>query len=210
MDPFLNLANRLYEIVLSNINCLKNWGFYMLSAEFDDELELRNKIGTIWICSLLDTLEAERRFLPDVEKEAKHLNFGTLVEATHELAKFGMVTGEVLELFSREEQIYLQDFRNQLVHSYLASRHRSHITVKYFTQGVLHSEKLSDKDYQSLIRTFYEPANNPDELLYAMLSRILDRTKPHRYWAAVELLERKSQDLYKALLERTPFHLTFP
>jgi hypothetical protein len=209
MDPFLSLANRTYEIVVSHVTCLSNWGFYLFNSEFDGEPELRNKIGTIWICSLLDTLEAEHRFLPEIEKEALANGWQILAYNARWLTGFGAITSELLGSLSREEQIFLGDFRNQLVHSYLAGRHKKFITVKHCEEGRLVSERLADIEYQALIRSFHEPPRSMDQIIQPMISKLIDRGTSHSYWDALGALQRNSEAIYLALREDRPIDTVF-
>ena len=107
MDSFLALASRAYEVVVTHVTCMNNWGFYLFNSEFDNEPELRNKIGTIWLCSLLDTLEAQHRFLPEIEKEALANGWPIFAYNARRLTGIGAVTSELLGILSREEQIFL-------------------------------------------------------------------------------------------------------
>lgn len=198
MSDFTKLANRLFEVVMANLSLMQTWGFYLTNAEFDNEPELRNKIGTIWICSLLDTLEAESRFLPEVASEAKQKGYEALVHNAAQLQRFCALIGEVLNLFSREEQLFLQDLRNQWVHSYLANRHRPSVMVKYARKGTITSEKLTDDDYHSTIRPLYQANASLDETLQPMIARALNKNL--RYWTALAVMQRDKDVLYQVLL----------
>ncbi len=199
MDPHLNLANRLYEVVVANLTALETWGFYLTSPEFDKEPELRNKLGVIWVCSLLDTLEAESRFLPEAAKEAQAKGLRSLVHNAQQLQNFCVVVGEVLDQFTREEQIFLVDLRNQWVHTYFANRHRDQITVKYAEKGKIITEKLTWRQYFETMDALWEKAkvSGLDNVLTPLVARALD--KKLRYWPVMTILQRDRDKLYKAL-----------
>lgn len=201
MDPHLNLANRLYEVVVANLTALETWGFYLTSPEFDKEPELRNKLGVIWVCSLLDTLEAESRFLPEAAKEAQAKGFRSLVHNAQQLQNFCVVVGEVLDQFTREEQIFLVDLRNQWVHTYFANLHRDQITVKYAAKGKVITEKLTWRQYFEAMDALWEKAkaSGLDNVLTPLVARALD--KKLRYWPVMSILQRDRDKLYKALRE---------
>lgn len=201
MDPHLNLANRLYEVIVANLTTLETWGSYLTSPEFDKEPELRNKIGVIWVCSLLDTLEAESRFLPEVAKEAQARDFISLVHNAQQLQKFCVIVGEVLDVFTRGEQIFLVDLRNQWVHTYFANRHRGLIAVKYAARGKVISEKLTERQYFEAMDELWEKAkvSSLDNVLTPLIARALD--KKLRYWQVMGILQRDREALYKALRE---------
>jgi len=206
MSPFLNLANRLYEVIVSNINCLNNWGIYLFNPDFDNEPELRNKIGTIWLCSQLDTYEAHHRHIPEVVQEAKKNNWPSLIHNAKQIRHFCYAAGEVLNKFSREEQIFLVDFRNQLVHSYLRGRHSQAIKVKYYSNGQLMTESLSWKEYSDITKQFYEKAPL-DEVLAQIIKKALDPNL--HYWQLVNYFDKNKETLYKLMREGKTFSV-FP
>lgn len=184
--------------MISNVTCLENWGFYLFSPEFDKESELRNKLGVLWICSLLDTLEAQSRWLPEMEVEAHSCGWPTLEHAARELAKFCAVVGEVIVLFSREEQIFLIEYRNQLVHSYLSGRHRADVSVKYYQQGKFLRRTLPAAEYRAIVRPFYE-AGQLYNSVASIVSRVISRTTPLRYWGAIALMKDQKEEIYRIL-----------
>lgn len=206
MDPFLSLANRVFEVVMSNQTCINTWGVYLFDADFDKEQELRNKLGTIWLCSLLDTLEAQYRFLPEIAREAKTNGWSSLEQACQQLEKFCVVVGEVLEMYSREEQIFLVNLRNQFVHSYLAGRHREAIPVKYCSGGKLVSETIPSDEYHAIANRFFFGSLPLDPLLSSLLSRALNRNL--RYWQAVGVFQQSADTLYKVIREGKNFTVT--
>lgn len=201
MDPFLSLANRLYEVVLANVTAVEVWGFYLTSPEFDKEAGLRNRVGVIWICSLLDTLEAETRFLPEAAREAEAKGFASLAHNAHQLRNFCVIVGEVLDKYTREEQIFLADLRNQWVHTYFANRHRDAISVKYAAKGKVIMERLTGQEYFVAMSALYDQAkaSGLDNVLTPLVARALDQTL--RYWSVMAILQRDREKMYKLLRE---------
>jgi len=196
MDNFLNLANRLYEVLVGNLSTIECWGFYLFDSEFDSEPELRNKIGVIWFCSLIDSIEAQSRFLPQIAREAEEQGFDSLVENSKQLQNFCTLIAEFLGKFSREEQIFLNNLRNQWVHSYFAMRHREKILVKYCAKGELLTEELTSAEYSEVTRPFFENGKSLDETLATIISRMLD-SKEHRYWYALEAWQKDHEAIYE-------------
>jgi hypothetical protein len=205
MDKYLNLANRLYEVFRGNLTCVNTWGVYLFDSDFDSEPELRNKIGTIWFCALLDTLEAESRFIPAAIQEAEREGWESLVHNGLQLQNLCQLTSELLDSFTREEQIFLLDLRNQWTHGYLANRHRERVTVKYTQNGKLRSEQLSNSEYTEVTRVFFEQGNL-DNTLKPIISRALD--KKHRYWTAVGVLQKFEKEMYRILRDGETFNIT--
>ena len=197
MDKFLSISNRLYEIIVGNLTILECWGFYLFSPDFDKEIELRNKLGVIFICSLLDTLEAEMRFLPEIEKEASELGFSSLEHNAKQLQNFCVIVGELLQHYTREEQIFMNDIRNQWVHSYFVNRHRESLNVKYVINGKIVKENIPQMDYAALLRIFYENGKSLDETLQILTERTLK--KKLRYLEAISKFQKDKDIIYQAI-----------
>lgn len=207
MTPLQSLANRTYEVVLSNLTCTENWGYFLFDDKFKHEYQLRSRIGVIWLCSLLDTMEAQQRFLPEIKREAMEDGLESIAHSTRELQKFCFIVGELLSEYSREEQIYLQDHRNTLVHSYLASRHRTFITVKHYSNSQLNSERLPWDAYHQIIRSFLETTPHWETDIYELLARVLSDNHSHRYWQVLANLQARRNDIYYMLCEGKLFTL---
>jgi hypothetical protein len=205
MSPFQSLVNRTFEILLSNTTCLENWSFVLFSPDFDKEYQLRTRVGVVWLCSLLDTMEAQQRFLPEIEAEASASGFPTIVHAVTEMRKFCSLVGEVLDTYTREEHIYLQDYRNTLVHSYLSNRHRSTVSTKHYKNGKVVSEILPWDEYHEIIRSFIVGSPHWEKAIYDMLSRVISHESPHRYWVVAGNIRARRDEIYRMLCGQKPF-----
>ena len=208
MDPFLTLANKLYEVVISNVCCLRNWGFYLFDKHFESEVELRNRVATLWICSQFDTLEAQKHRLPKIRAEAQQNGWPTLVHASDQLEKFCTLISRFIGNLSREEQIYLLDFRNQLVHSYLSGIHESRIKVKCIHQGQFVTENISTDQYNEIIRSFYEGGKTVDQVVAPLVTPLLNRENNPNYWLAIESMQFHSDEIYRILREGEIFNIS--
>lgn len=205
MDDNLRLANRLIEVVRGNLTCIQNWGVYLFNDDFEREVELRNKLGTIWLCALLDTVEAESKVIDDVLKKTENCRFYSLAHNAEQLKKFCGVTGELLELFTREEQIFLVDLRNQWVHGYLSARQKEEISVKFYRGGVVVREKISRLGYAGIMEEFYG-GGSIDQTLQPIIARALN--VEHRYWQAIGKLQKEWDEIYRCLREDKCFNIT--
>lgn len=205
MDNFLSLANRTYEVVVAILTSVESWGIYLTSPEFDKEQELRNKVGTIWICSLLDTLDAKERFLPEIAEEAKKSGHTSLVHNCAQLQNLCALVGEVLNEFSREEQILLTDLRNQLVHGYLTNRHQAQVSVKYVSARKIVKEKIANSSYYEIVNRFYLNGQPFDQTLAPLIARALN--KKLRYWDAIAHFQKNREAVYSAILNRKTFEI---
>lgn len=194
MDDHLKLVNRLIEIVIANLSTVEAWGFYLISDEFTKEQELRNRLGLIWICSLFDSLEAEARFLPEIAREGREKGFDDIEYNAGQLIKFCALIGEVLDQYSKAEQLFLINLRNQWVHSYFANRHREQVSVKFCEAGKIRQERMTWDDYHSVIRPFFENGKSLDETLTPMIARALNMKL--RYWHAIGVFQKTKMEIY--------------
>ncbi len=204
MNKHKSLANRLYEVICGNLTCINAWGVYLFNSDFDAEPELRNKVGVIWLCSLFDTLEAERKFIPEIIKEAKSEGWESLVHNGYQLQILCKLSSELLNLFTREEQIFLIDLRNQWTHGYLRNRHNDYVSVKYIQNGDIKYVNLSHTEFAEINRFFYEK-KNLDDTLKSLILRVID--KKHRYWTAVNFLKNHEKEMYRMLLDGETFNI---
>lgn len=206
MDSHLNLANRLYEVVIGSLNAIQTWGAYLFDDDFNQrEPELRNRVGTIWLCSMLDTLEADSSYIPQVIKESEASGFDSLVHNGKQLQNLCKLTSELLEIFTREEQIFLLDLRNQWVHGYLTNRHRDKISVKFSQNGKIVKEKIPNREYAEIIGIFYDKGTL-DHTLQPMINKAL--SKHHRYWKSIGVLQNFNSEIYRILREGERFNIT--
>jgi hypothetical protein len=203
MDKNLNLANRLYEVVLGNLTCADTWSYYLFHKDFDRHPELRNKVGTIWVCSLFDTLDASQHYIPAIKNEANELGLHSIAYNCDQMQKFCAATAELLDKFTKAEQVFLVDVRNQSVHGYLNGRHQRQVSIKYLDRGNFIKEKLKHSDYADLIRPFYEFGE--ESVLSILLRRVLDRSL--LYWRLTEGLRRQGDNLYRGIREGERFQI---
>lgn len=151
-----DVANYIFGFFTGVYYSLSNWGFYIFDAEFEDEPELRHKAGVVWVCSLYDLFEGKTRILSKLEERSSELNRPLLVHYCKQIRMLCEATGEVLERFTIEEQIFQQNFRHQLVHSWLWQPHQDSIKVRYFKDGELSHETMEFEEYHSIVRKFHE------------------------------------------------------
>jgi hypothetical protein len=195
MDAHLSLVNRIYEVVQSSKASIEHWGFFLYSPEFEDEPELRERLGTIWFCGLLDTIDASQR-LGKLRQEAEAGGWPHLVESICVLQRFSGYVGEMLDTVSKVDQIGLVDWRNQLVHAFLASRHRDPITIKYYRGGRLNVEQVSRLDYANITGEFYVQYFS-EVKIRPILNRLLHGD--WAYWTAIRFLQMHGLEVYNGM-----------
>ena len=204
--PNVDLVGGLFGLFADNLNCVRNWGLYLFSPEFDDELELRNRLGAIWITSLLDSLEGERRSLDSYRREAQVRGLPHLLEVCDQVALFIECVKDVLRLYSRSEQIFLNDFRDQIVHSWLARRHVPRFRIKYFDGSTTVQEQLTPAEHANIVRPLYA-AGVLDQTIYVLLERFRDLRL--RYWHVIDELARnpRLEELQEVMLAGRSFRI---
>ncbi len=185
--PNVDLVVGLFSLFSDNLGIVRNWGFYLFSPEFDDEVALRNRIGVVWLTSLLDSLEGELRSLETYRQMANDRGLPYLLEVCDQASLFMECVKEMSRRYSREEQIFLADMRDQLVHSWLARRHATQFQIKYFDGQSIVKERVTPTEHANIIRPFYY-AGILDETLYTLVERFRDLRL--RYWHVIDELAR--------------------
>ena len=177
------LCNGVYCLFSDNITLLSNWGFYLLDKDFDKEPELRGRIGILCIASLLDAIEGADRMIAKYETDADVLELPHLHIFLGQADAFVRLIEQAVSLFSDAEQIFIGSYRDQLVHSWLAKRHRASIPVKYFDGSRLVAREMDEEEYHALVRPYYQ---SPEGLV-PTVRQLVDRfiREPKDYWSAV-------------------------
>src|SRR5579863_3869934 len=149
-------CNLIFQFFAEQQAVLQNWGFYLFNEQFKGELELRNKLGSIWICSLYDTLDGEERVLPELLNSSEKSASPILVHYCGQISELAKATRRFLASLSRPQQLFLQDFRNQLVHAWQINPRQARVSIKYVSGNRLIREQVDREAYHLEIRPFYE------------------------------------------------------
>lgn len=188
-QKLLALKNGIYSLFSDNIVCIQTWGIYLFDKKFNDEPELRNKVGVVWLSSLFDSLESEVSALEDYKRLAVSLNQSSLFDLCETASAFIDTIKELLSMYSREEQLFILDIRDQLVHSWLPKRHREKRIIKYFNGKEFKKEEVSKDKYDKDIRRFYKHPKGLDFCLQGIIIRFT--SNKHKYWSAVKQLSEQ-------------------
>ncbi len=192
----LTLRNGIFALFSDNVICITTWSAYLFDSKFDDEPELRYKIGVIWLASLLDSLEGELRTLDKYKKEANSMNQPNLIALCNNASDFFSTVREVLSLYNREEQLYILDSRDQFVHSWLSKRHNEKFKVKYVSQGMIITEEVTRVKYYEDLEPFFLDTRGAT---YALSSFVERFKKPLRYWSALNSIHGQMDKLHDAI-----------
>lgn len=206
MDAKLSLTNKIYEVVFGNYICFKNWSVYLFDDDFKKEKELRNKIGVIWLCSLFDTAAAGAKDLPKYIIQAESKGWNVLAENTRQISKLCTMSTELLEKLTKEEQVFITDMRNQLVHGAFNNRHNDKVSVKYFISGEFKTEKISREDYAAIIRSFHD-RGDLDGVLGGIIDRFLNLSETY-YWRLFGLMQNNHSVVYEYLVNDYDIKIT--
>lgn len=187
-----NHRESLLSLLAFNSGIANNWGVYLFSEDFKQESKLKNRIFCIWEVSLFDSLESEKQIVKKVlnyAKENKHISLHSLAE---EIQRFISFTIDILSIYNMKEQVYITDFRDQLVHSSLNKYFNNHTTVKYIKNNELKKKKLTQEEYRDIILEFLGNNEVPDEILDDLRTRFVKQyLKPVNYSKALAVIRNR-------------------
>lgn len=192
------IANRAFELITGSLTCLEAWGFYLTSEEFNAEPELRNKLGTIWICALIDHIEAETRYIPSIISDAQALKFYDIEQNALEIAKICATAKDLFQLISRDEQISLTQLRNQWVHGYLAGRHNGKVSIKFIENNRFVRETITREEHNRILYEFFQ-RGKLDTTLGRIMNRLIDPNL--KYWTVMGHIQKTAPLIYRSLCE---------
>lgn len=191
------LAAKVIGLVEDGRTMANNWGFYLFNRDLDAEPQLRHKISVVMISGLLDTVDAKDRAIDAHRRDAKKKGFDRIVAWCDRAKEWCVAAQDVLSLFSKEEQFFIQDMRNKLVHGWLTNTHREKVRVKHFNGETIVSEAIEREEFIDLMMVpmlgvrdgniIYQ--KGLDEVLEGFTRRFLNREMD--YWRIVDGLNRK-------------------
>lgn len=198
----LQLINKIYSLLQDNLCCLEAWGFYIFSEELKNEHELKNRLGIIWLSSLFDSVNAQEKLIIKYSKEATDLNLNHMIRYCKQANAFIESVKEILQKYTNAEQLFIQNLRNQWVHSHLSGRHSDFIRVKYIESNMIIDNNLTHEEYHETIRPLFEKGNL-DITLKEFISRFMDRTD--KYWILLSDIQKNHRMMYNAMLNGNEF-----
>jgi hypothetical protein len=178
-------ARRCLALVLDSRTLAANWGLYLFDAKFDDELELRNKIGCIWLMGLQDAVVGEARSMDALRAYAEEKGFVNARIFLDRVQEYMEIIKRLLSGYSIDEQIFMQDMRDQFVHGWLSKRQQSKFPVKYFEDGQIKTLVVTSSEYREFLAPLL--ALGVDDVLADLVARF--KTNNPDYWAALALFQ---------------------
>ena len=146
------LAAKIIMLTEDGRTMANNWGFYLFSKELDSEPQLRNNITVIMVSGLLDTVEAEKRVIDKYKLEAEEKGYSNMAIWCDRAKEWCIAAQDILSLFSKEEQLFIQDRRNKLVHGWLNKTHQERFNIQYFNGEKIVQEQVSKEEYNDIIK----------------------------------------------------------
>lgn len=142
--------------VAMGVQPLSQWSPVFSNPELMHLPGLRSKAFTVWFPTMLDFLG---QTVPEIaqlrhEVERRGLAAGNLFEIADEIETR---IRAVLSLFTKEEQLYLNDRRLQNVHGIVSQFYRPVVGVRWYSSddGIVYREKIADHEYHDIMRAFY-------------------------------------------------------
>lgn len=166
------IITKVYTLFSDSISVYKTWGFYMFDESFNNEQELRNRIGIIILASLFDPLVSIKK-LDNYREEAKENNLIHLDRYFNQIIEYFDSIKDLLSKYTKEEQVFIDYLRNQYVHSFLGGRHNPTYGIKYIVNKDLIKETLSNNEFHDLTRGMFEN-NNLDKLQKVIIDKWLN------------------------------------
>lgn len=165
------IITKVLCLFLDSVSVYKTWGFYMFDREFDDEQELRNRIGIIILASLFDPLLSIKK-VEHYMKDAKNNNLIHVKRYCNQILEYFESIKELLQQYSKAEQVFIVYLRNQYVHSFLSGRHEKNYNIRYVENYQLKTENISIAEFDELTRDMFENYNL-DQLLKNLIDKWL-------------------------------------
>lgn len=155
----VNDARLLMEAVgrlAMGIQPLTQWAPVFANPDLLHWPGLRSKAFTVWFPTMLDFVGFAMPEMEQVRQEVQNrdLDPHDLFEIADEASNS---MRQLLSMFSKEEQIYLNDRRLQNVHGLVSQFFRPAIGVKWYEipAGRVVQERMDDEAYHDIMRSFY-------------------------------------------------------
>jgi hypothetical protein len=151
-DKFKDLANRIYSIVTAPSSLSATWVFYLISEDFDEEPELRNKIFVIYVLGLTDSCWEYREKINNMRINAGKIKSKCGKHYLNCIIYYFDAILDLLSIFNLEEMIFLSELRHQYVHGHWSEIHKESRRVRYVKNGLMVAEKISSDMYWKFFR----------------------------------------------------------
>lgn len=109
------------------------------------------------MCAQYDCLKGEIRVLPKLKCEVEKINDNVISYYFNEIEILCACVRNILNSFGVDFQLFMQDFRNQLPHTWGSNIFQENIIVHYVENSIFHRiVAMPSKLYHEKIRIFYK------------------------------------------------------
>lgn len=190
------VIGNVFCLINDHLNCTRNWGYYLLTDKYNNDPGLQGKLASIWMSSLLDPIQKEDKTLQKLRGQIAVSNLEFMGRYLDQVSEFYKSIRELLSEFSKEEQLFVANYRDQLVHSFLAGRHESTRKIRYCENGRFHRPNISRDEYEEIQSAFCE-GHSPDELMAGIRKRFIDQK--YAYWKILSELMINDKLIYQEM-----------
>ncbi len=169
----------------------------MLSDKYQGDRPLITKAMVLLFTSLLDVVSSHSKKIDGFKNEAVSKNQLHLVRYCKQSYELVDSIIELWSAFTEEEQIFIQDYRNQLVHGYLNGQNEKHIRVKYIKNGELNVKSMPEREYRLLISQIHERGLFGDVVLELVMGLM---NKKYKYWKIWDEYSDRHAEIYENML----------
>ncbi len=199
------IITKAFSIFADSIGVYKNWLFYMTDKDFDKEIELRNKIGTIMLGSLFDILSYEKK-IEKFKEEARNNGLEHLNSYFNLISEYISSVKDFLSIYTKEEQLFITYQRNQFAHSFLNGRLNDEIGVKYLSGGEFIEEKITTTELHKIMQEIYSSKH-----IDKTLKNIIDKWFEHKskYTSFILGFIKHEKKIYELIYKKVPISVSF-
>lgn len=169
----------------------------MFNHQSEPENHLKILTGTIWFCSLYDSIDARDRVLSEymvIAEANKYKNILKWCDVADEL--FSSIS-QLLSSFTKGEQVYIQAVRDTLVHGWLHKRNCNEFYIHYVEKNAYIKQRVSKEAYTKITLPYYEKgwAKSIDNFSHRFLDLNLD------LWVKLNFLKDNAEIYHKEMYE---------
>lgn len=199
----IDLINKICLFFHRPYICTNNWEEYIFSETYEKDRPLKTKSAILILTSLLDVISSHNKKVKALKSEAVRLNYNYLVRYCEQATEFKNSILEIFWLYTKEEQIFMQDYRNQIVHGYLNGQNEKRFRVSFVSNnGNVEVNTISANEYREIISEVHNRGLFGDIAL-ELVNRFAN--KDLQYWKIWSEYSNIHSDLYQSMQCRKEF-----
>lgn len=151
LTPESDLANRTMTVCYATTSVVNAWVLPLFDKAFDKEPELRNRLLCLLVCGLIDSGREYLERINGLKREAQRLKSVSCPFYLDMFSRYIALAVDLLEVFSREDMILLNDLRNQWLHGHWTEVHKATRTVYYAKNGKIERERIPSAEHNKAL-----------------------------------------------------------